>query len=67
MWSRYLPTKSYEIKLKILAPNLISDIYSNDSILLFLNEDLISEIDMSFGIKQGGNLSGLLFILVTYL
>ena len=56
--------KYFKIHPKII--NIIADIYSNDSTKLFLNNKEISEVDISSGIRQGCNISALLFVMVTY-
>ena len=56
--------KEFKIHPKII--NLVAHIYSNDKTNIFLNSKLISNIEITSGIRQGCNLSGLIFILVTY-
>ena len=54
----------YRVHPKLV--DIIAKIYSNDSTCLYLNSKEITNIDISSGIRQGCNLSSLLFILVTY-
>ena len=56
--------QEYKIHPKLV--NLIANIYSNDKTKLYIDETFITDIDISSGIRQGCNLSSLLFILVTY-
>ena len=46
--------------------NLVAEIYNKDSTQLFLEKEFLTEIEITSGIRQGCNLSGLLFVLVTY-
>ena len=46
--------------------NLIANIYQNDETSLFLNNEKLTDIKISSGIRQGCNLSALLLILITY-
>ena len=64
---RYMMLKVIQ-KLKIHPKiiNIICNIYQNDTTSLYLNNDKLTEINISAGIKQGCNLSSLLFILITY-
>ena len=56
--------QEYKIHPKLI--NLIANIYSCDSTRLYLENQFLAEIEISSGIRQGCNLSGLLFIMVTY-
>ena len=56
--------EDYKISPKII--NLIANIYNGDKTALYLNNEMITEVDITTGIRQGCNLSGLLFVLVTY-
>ena len=56
--------QEFKINPKII--NLIANIYHNDKTALFLNSEEITQVDITTGIRQGCNLSGLLFVLVTY-
>ena len=52
-----------------IHPNLvelIANVYTQDSTTLFLNKEKITDLEISSGIRQGCNLSALLFILITY-
>ena len=46
--------------------NFIAKTYSNDRTDLYLNNNLITNIEITSGIRQGCNLSALLFFLLTY-
>ena len=46
--------------------NLIAHIYTDDKTEIYWNKESLGEIEVSSGIRQGCNLSSLLFILVTY-
>lgn len=45
---------------------LIADIYSIDKTQLYFIKEIVTEIDITSGSKQGCNLSALLFVLITY-
>ena len=49
-----------------LVINAIANLYINDKTNLYLNEKKIVEIVITSGIRQGCNLSALLFVLITY-
>ena len=55
-----------EFKIHPNIINLIAKIYTKDKTNMFLNKEKITTLEISSGIRQGCNLSGLLFILVTY-
>ena len=55
-----------EMRLHPKIIEIIAQIYSNDSTSLFLNNHKVADIQISSGIRQGCNLSALLFIFVTY-
>ena len=46
--------------------NIIADTYSYDKTSIFLNNDKITDIEITSGIRQGCNISALLFVIVTY-
>ena len=56
--------KELHVHPKII--NLVAKIYSNDSTSLFLNNNKYLDVNISSGIRQGCNLSAVLFILATY-
>ena len=56
--------KSYKIHQNII--NILAQIYQGDSTEILINNKKYAEIDISSGIRQGCNVSALLFIVVTY-
>ena len=55
-----------EYRVDPMIVNLIKQIYTNDSTTLYLNTQKVIDIEITSGIRQGCNMSALLFILVTY-
>ena len=55
-----------EYRVDPMIVNLIKQIYTNDSTTLYLNAQKVIDIEITSGIRQGCNMSALLFILVTY-
>ena len=56
----------HEFKINPKIVEIVSEIYKNDNTALYLNNEEIINIEITSGIRQGCNLSALLFILVTY-
>ena len=56
--------KTLKIDSKII--NIIAEIYTGNTTKLFINNDEITELDITSGIKQGCNGSTTLFLIVTY-
>ena len=55
-----------ELKIHPNIVNVIADIYSDDDTSLYFNNKVVTDINITSGIRQGCNLSALLFILITY-
>ena len=56
--------QDFNIHLKII--DIIAQIYNKDKTHLYMNKEPITDIEITSGIRQGCNLSALLFVLVTY-
>lgn len=56
--------KSYKIHENII--NILAKVYQGDSTEILINNKKFAKIDISSGIRQGCNVSALLFIMVTY-
>ena len=56
--------KSYKIHENII--DILAQVYQGDSTEIIINNKKYAEIDISSGIRQGCNISALLFVMVTY-
>ena len=63
-WNLIKTLQEYKIHPKLI--NILAKIYSSDSTTLFLNNQEQISVDITSGIRQGCNISALMFVLVTY-
>ena len=56
-----------KFRIHPLIIDIISEIYQNDRATLYLNSEIMANINMTSGIRQGCNGSTSLFLLITYL
>ncbi len=56
-----------KFKIHPLIIDIISEIYKNDKVTLYLNNEIMANINVTSGIRQGCNGSTSLFLLLTYI
>ena len=55
-----------EFKIDAKIINIVAQIYSGDKTNIYLNDEKVTEIEITSGIRQGCNGSTVLFLLITY-